>query len=123
MEEPSVAQQRAFAYSRDRWLQWSRDIPGAVSAIAELPSEVDRAAIERAVTANLEADTVEGAFTTTMIWGYGSVNYGPSRTLKVLSNGQEDAGTLSDAVTQKLWKSVDIGRADVSQCRWILLLK
>ncbi|OAV62887.1 hypothetical protein A6F49_04315 [Enteractinococcus helveticum] len=111
MKQP-FTKQRAFSYDREKWLHWLAEIPGAVTAVTALPNEVDRDAIKHAVKENLEANNVEGAFSSTMIWGYGTIGYGPSRTLKILSNGQENGNTLSDAVVNKLRQSVKVSRTD-----------
>lgn len=109
--EQSFAPQRPFAYRRESWLKQMRDVPGAREAIERLPDLVDRQAIKQAFV-ELEDDNLIGAFIAVMIWGYGTRNYGPYRTLRVLSDDFKAGKTLSNAVATKLRHSVVVARQD-----------
>lgn len=107
--EQSFAPQRAFEYDAERWLKWLGDIPGAADAINSLPDAVDRPLI-RQVVCDLEDDNIVGAFIAVMIWGHGTVGYGPYRTLQVLSDNFRDGRGLSDEVVAKLRRSISVAR-------------
>lgn len=108
MEQP-FAPQRAFRFNRDKWLEKMQNIDGAAEAINSLPDYVDRAIIRQAVR-DLEDDNIVGAFITVMIWGHGLVNYGPHRTLRVLTDDFTTNGTLSDDVATKIRQSCTVSR-------------
>lgn len=108
MEQP-FPPQRAFGYDPEKWLKWLGDIPGATDAINSLPDAVDRDIIRQAVS-DLENDNLAGAFIAVMIWGHGTVGYGPYRTLQVLSDNFRDGKKLSDAVVGRLQDSISVAR-------------
>lgn len=106
--------QPAFTYNRERWLEGLGDIPGALTAIEELPDGVDRQTIRDAFASNYPHN-IEGAFTAVMIWGYGKSGYGPWRTARCLTNDFASDKKLSSEAVDKLQKSVTITRERTAQ--------
>lgn len=111
LSEPQPPQ-KAFAFSRERWLTWTEHLDGVSAVVESLPDSVNRGTAARAVD-ELIPSNVAGAFTVAMIWGHGSSGYGPFRTARVLSGAKQPRGVgLSDEVVQKLANSVEIARRD-----------
>jgi len=81
--------QGATMYKREAWIQ---RFPEFHDVIAELPAELDRAAVSREV-ARLEnaPDWPLSSFVVTQIWGYGTRGYGPARVRAVLDEAGERA--------------------------------
>lgn len=107
--EGLFAPQRAFPFRRDKWLETMQQISGADDAINALPDLVDRTIIKETVR-NLEEHNIVGAFIVAMIWGHGLSNYGPYRTLRVLTNDFTTGGELSAEVETKIRQSCTISR-------------
>lgn len=96
----SLAPQRPFAYPRSAWLRWTGDLPHVAETIASLPDAVDRGVVARAIESLLQRDEVVPAFVAAMIWGYGSSNYGPSRTARILAGATTSGVTATGALAE-----------------------
>lgn len=86
--ESEPAAQRSFAWSPGPWRAQMHDLPDVLEVIDELPDAVDRHSTRDVVLAELEAGRVLSAFVPAMIWGYGTVGYGPTRVRWVLTGNK-----------------------------------
>jgi hypothetical protein len=77
-------QQPAIGWPRLRWLA---RFPDSADLLAALPDQLDRATVRAACSdaANSPAAAWQ-AFMVVMVWGYGTVGYGPWRTARVCSD-------------------------------------
>lgn len=89
--------QGATVYKREVWIE---RLPEFSAVIAELPAELDRAAVLREVERLAAApDWPVSSFVVTQIWGYGTRGYGPARVRAVLDEAGERARPgLAEAV-------------------------
>lgn len=107
----SFPPQRKFSYRREAWSHWLSEIPGAAEAIRTFPDMLDRPAVAQIFT-SMWPGNIAGAFVGVMIWGYGSDNRGPSRTLAILTQQTNPRGAQVDPlVVDRLRTSVETVRS------------
>jgi hypothetical protein len=76
-------QQPGIGWPRSRWLAWFPESEGLLTA---LPDRLDRAAVRaRCSNAATSPKAAWQAFLVVMVWGFGTVGYGPWRTAQVLA--------------------------------------
>lgn len=85
--------QRAFAWNQGPWRARLHDLPDVLDALDGLPSAVDRNSTRQVVLTELNAGRVLPAFVAAMIWGYGTVGYGPTRVRWIIT-GTKGPGAL-----------------------------
>lgn len=92
------------------------DLPDVLDVLDRLPSAVDRQSTRDVVLSELEAGRALPAFVPAMIWGYGTVGYGPTRVRWILTGikgiGSIDAPVLpsvSDRLAAGAQKARDLG--------------
>lgn len=85
--------QSAFPWSRRSWGAY---FPSHGELLESLPDRIDRrAATEQARDAD-KPESAIGAFIVAMIWGYGTVGYGPWRTQRILEANEDVAPRLAE---------------------------
>jgi hypothetical protein len=75
-------QQEGFDWSSSR-SNWEKAFPANRKYIAQLPSEIDRAAV-RAICESTKY-SIREKFLAVMVWGYGDRGYGPYRVTQMLN--------------------------------------
>lgn len=79
--------EHAVPYIADRWTATFGDDPDLKGIIAEYPNQLTRADLcALASKAISDASHVRRAFMATMIWGYGTIGYGPWRMARMLES-------------------------------------
>jgi hypothetical protein len=86
-------------YRREAWME---RLPRLRAVIADLPAELDRAAVSRELERLAAApDWPLPSFVVTQIWGYGTRGYRPARVARVLTEGGlRVVPALTEAVTR-----------------------
>ncbi|WP_162149233.1 hypothetical protein, partial [Arthrobacter sp. 35/47] len=107
LASPHVAQ-RAFSWSKNRWMSWLSEIDGGARVLNSLPDAVDRASTAETVDAYVREGAFTEAFIACMVWGHGHSGYGPYRTARILSGAPGQAGKTTDGtVIKRLQTSVE----------------
>lgn len=90
------------------------DLPDVLDVLGRLPATVDRQSTRDVVLFEFEAGRVLSAFVSAMIWGYGTVGYGPTRVRWVLT-GKKSAETVSAPVLPSVGDRLAAGARKVRE--------
>ena len=87
--------QPGIPWPRDRW---SRTFPDHRALLDDLPETLGRSAVaEYGKSAARSPQDAERAFVVAMVWGFGTVGYGPWRTRRILDSTSNPLERLHDA--------------------------
>jgi hypothetical protein len=111
--------QEGIRWPRDRWMT---RLPAFSRSLRELPDTIDRTAVRAAVGRPSESGgAATAAFVVSMVWGYGTVGYGPFRVERVLRPSDAGARLREVAAAARDETGVDAYRlmANAARLPWL----
>jgi hypothetical protein len=108
-----LSAQKPFPVPRASWEDKFARISAVRQAIEDLPEDLDRDTVARAV-AHLRTTNIAGAFTAAMIWSYGRrAGYGAHRVQQILTNRERNGPhALDPGVADRLGQAAEVALSD-----------
>ncbi|WP_153040199.1 hypothetical protein [Actinoplanes sp. TFC3] len=110
----SDVQQRGFSWRRKAWETALHDDQPSLDLLHRLGDKMDRESTRVVVLEELSSGRVVPAFAAAMVWGYGTVSYGPERVRWVLT-GVRGKASASAAIEPEVREKLATGAAVARQ--------